>query len=212
MIIAVDGPSGSGKSTISKIVAKQLNINYLDTGAMYRAVTFYALENKLDLNSESEIENHIRHINITFNENKISLNGQELNDEIRQPIISQNVSKIASYKCVREFLVAQQQLIGKQSDCILDGRDIASVVFPNAEYKFYLNASAEMRAYRRYLENKDKEFAQSEQQILEEIKARDILDSTREESPLIKVSDAIEIDTSNIGINEVVAEILKNIK
>jgi cytidylate kinase len=212
MIIAVDGPSGSGKSTISKIVANNLKINYLDTGAMYRAVTLYALENKLNLDDENIINAHIENINITYKENILSLNGYELKDEIRQPLISQNVSKIASYKCVREFLVSQQQIIGQQNDCILDGRDIASVVFPNADYKFYLNASAEMRAHRRYLENKDKEFAQTESQILEEIKRRDILDSTREESPLIKVSEAIEIDTSNIGIDEVVAEILKNIK
>jgi cytidylate kinase len=212
MIIAVDGPSGSGKSTISKIVAKHLNINYLDTGAMYRAVTYYAIENSLDLDKETEIISNIDKIKITFNENKIFLNGVELNDEIRQPLVTQNVSKIASYKSVREFLVGQQQIIGKQSDCILDGRDIASVVFPEAEYKFYLNASAQMRAHRRYLENKNKEFAQSEEEILIEIEARDIMDSTRKESPLVKVSDAIEIDTSNIGIEEVVAEILKKIK
>jgi cytidylate kinase len=212
MIIAVDGPSGSGKSTISKIVAKHLNINYLDTGAMYRAVTYYAIENSLDLDKETEIISNIDKIKITFNENKIFLNGLELKDEIRQPLVTQNVSKIASYKSVREFLVGQQQIIGKQSDCILDGRDIASVVFPEAEYKFYLNASAQMRAHRRYLENKDKEFGQSEEEILIEIEARDIMDSTRKESPLVKVSDAIEIDTSNIGIEEVVAEILKKIK
>jgi cytidylate kinase len=212
MIIAVDGPSGSGKSTISKIVAAHLNINYLDTGAMYRAVTYYVIKNNIDLNDVDRIKIILDNINISFNENNLYLNGLELNDEIREPIISQNVSKIASYKCVRDFLVTQQQLIGKQNDCILDGRDIASVVFPNADFKFYLNASAETRAHRRFLENKEKEYAQSEEQILSEIKARDIMDSTRKESPLIKVSDAIEIDTSNISIDEVVIEILKKIK
>jgi len=212
MIIALDGPAGSGKSTIAKLVAKELNINYLDTGAMYRMVTLYFLNNKLNLNDENVVNDNLCNISIFIKSNSFFLNGENVDEKIRSVEVTRNVSLAASYRKVREFLVEQQREIAKENSCILDGRDIGSVVFPNADYKFFMTASPETRAKRRFLQCQDSNSTQTEKEILEEIIKRDHIDTTREESPLLKTSDAIEIDSSYLTIEQTTEAIIKNIK
>jgi len=215
--IAVDGPAGAGKSTVSKMVAEKLNLFYIDTGAMYRAITYALLKNNIDLHNETQIENFIKSINFSLkknpetNEMKIFINGKSVNEELRKKIIDLNVSLVSSYKCVRDFLVKLQQELGKNYNVILDGRDIGTVVFPDADFKFYLDASVDVRAKRRLNDAKNKE-QRSIEEIKNEIIERDKLDSTREISPLKKANDAIYIDTSHLSIEEVVNLMIKKIK
>ncbi len=217
MKIAVDGPAGAGKSTVSKMVAEKLNLFYIDTGAMYRAITYALLKNNIDLHNETQIENFIKSINFSLkknpetNEMKIFINGKSVNEELRKKIIDLNVSLVSSYKCVRDFLVKLQQELGKNYNVILDGRDIGTVVFPDADFKFYLDASVDVRAKRRLNDAKNKE-QRSIEEIKNEIIERDKLDSTREISPLKKANDAIYIDTSHLSIEEVVNLMIKKIK
>ena len=217
MKIAVDGPAGAGKSTVSKMVAEKLNLFYIDTGAMYRAITYALLKNNIDLHNEKQIENFIKSINFSLkknpetNEMKIFINGKSVNEELRKKIIDLNVSLVSSYKCVRDFLVKLQQELGKNYNVILDGRDIGTVVFPDADFKFYLDASVDVRAKRRLNDAKNKE-QRSIEEIKNEIIERDKLDSTREISPLKKANDAIYIDTSHLSIEEVVNLMIKKIK
>ncbi len=207
MIIALDGPAGSGKSTIAKLIAKQNNINYLDTGAMYRMVTYYLLSNNIDLNNEEACEQELSNINLLIKDGEFILNDQVVNDEIRSVNVTQNVSVVAAQKAIRAFLVDQQRVIAGNVSCILDGRDIGTVVFPNADYKFFLTASAEVRAQRRFDQNSGQANEQSYEEILKDIIRRDEIDSTRKEAPLKKADDAIEIDSSYLSIEEVATEI-----
>lgn len=206
MIIAIDGPSGSGKSTISKLLSNKLNMEYIDTGAMYRAVAYYLIKNDLLLNEEN-----IKEIEIDFKNNNVLLNGENVEKYIRTQEISSYASKVSADKNVREKLVKIQRDISKNKDIILDGRDIGTVVFPNADYKIYLNANSKCRAKRRFEEIKDKENVSFEE-VLSQIERRDFADSTREISPLKKAEDAIEIDTSEMSIDEVLEEIIKIVK
>ena len=205
LIVAIDGPAGSGKSTIAKLIAKKYNFTYNDTGAMYRMITLYLLQEKIDFENLKEIENILNnHINLDMKENKFFLNNKDVSQEIREPIISENVSKVASIKIVRDNLVSLQRKIASNKNVILDGRDIGTVVFPNAQVKIFLIASVEERANRRYKEFLEKNISISYEEVLKSLKERDFIDSTRKESPLVKAKDAIELDTTNLNLQEVV--------
>lgn len=204
--IAIDGPSGSGKSTIAKALASVLDIDYLDTGAMYRAVTYVLIKNNIDLHEEEVVCSFIKDIVMEIKNKRIFINNEDVQDFLRDQIITKNVSLISSYQCVRNKLVELQRLISREQSSILDGRDIGTVVLPHAKYKFYLNADVEIRAQRRYEETKEDV---SYEEILADIIKRDEYDKNRDISPLRKASDAIEIDSSSLTIAEVIDEILK---
>lgn len=211
MIIAIDGPAGSGKSTISKLVAKDLDLIYLDTGAMYRLVTLKALKmGILDGNLEDldKINELLDNLEIDIREDGFYLDGVDVSEEIRKPIVSENVSKIAAIKEVRIKMVDLQRKFSKAKNVILDGRDIGTVVFPNADLKVFLVADARERANRRYKELTEKGENVSLEEIYQNILMRDKIDSTREEAPLKKAEDAVEVDTTSKNIDEVKEEIL----
>ncbi|MBL0701820.1 MAG: (d)CMP kinase [Spiroplasma sp.] len=212
MIIAIDGPAGSGKSTIAKIIAKELNLKYLDTGAMFRMVTYYLLINNIDVNNPNDVAHNLENISINMENNNFFLNDVDVSMEIRSIDVTKNVALIASYKSVRDLLLKQQREIALKADSILDGRDIGSVVFPNAEFKFYLDASVEARAQRRFLQNKNQNSEQSLKVIKKEIEQRDYSDMNRIESPLVRAKDAQVIDSSELEIDDVVKIITKKIK
>lgn len=212
MIIAVDGPAGAGKSTISKLIAKKLNINYIDTGAMYRAVTYKCLSEGVDVNNEEAVIEVAKRTDIDFRDNNIYLDSKIVNEEIRTREVSANVSDVAKVKEVRYLMVDVQREIGTRNDVILDGRDIGSYVFPNADYKFFLVATPEERGKRRYKELCEKGYEGTLEEIIKDIEKRDEIDSNREFAPLKKADDAIEIDTTGLGIDEVVEAVVSNIK
>lgn len=204
-IIALDGPSGSGKSTIANLLANKLKISYLNTGSMYRALTLYFLENNIKKSDNIDIK-ILKKINIDINEDKVFLNGKDISQEIRDKEVTENVSWVSSIPIVREYLVEMQRNISKNKSIILDGRDIGTVVFPDAKYKFYLDASSFVRAKRRFEQNEiDKSF----EEIKKDIEKRDYLDSHREISPLKKAEDAIEIDSSDLTIDQTIEKILE---
>ncbi len=216
MNIAIDGPSGAGKSTIAKLLAKELNITYLDTGAMYRALGLKAFNEKVPLNDEEEIEKLINRTSIDIfpseNGSVVYLDGEDVSAAIRQHHISKMASDISALKSVRIYMVDLQQKIAAARDSVLDGRDIGTVVLPDADFKFYLTASAEVRAKRRY----DELIARGEKcdlsQIKKDIIDRDYNDMHRQHSPLKKADDAVEIDSSNLTIDEVKNKILEIIR
>ena len=212
MIIAVDGPAGAGKSTISKLIAKKLNINYIDTGAMYRAVTYKCLSEGVDVKNEEAVIEVAKRTDIDFRDNNIYLDSKVVNEEIRTREVSANVSDVAKIKEVRYLMVDVQREIGTRNDVILDGRDIGSYVFPNADYKFFLVATPEERGRRRYKELCEKGFEGTLEEIIKDIEKRDEIDSNREFAPLKKADDAIEIDTTGLGIDEVVEDVVSKIK
>lgn len=205
-IIALDGPSGSGKSTIANLLAKKLKISYLNTGSMYRALTLYFLENNIKKSDDFD-KNILENINIDINKDKVFLNGEDVSKEIRDKEVTENVSWVSSMPAVREYLVEIQRNISNNKSIILDGRDIGTVVFPNAKYKFYLTASSHVRAKRRF---DQKEIDKSFEEIKEDIEKRDYLDSHREISPLKKADDAIEIDSSDLTIAQTIDKIIEN--
>lgn len=216
MQIAIDGPASSGKSTVAKIIADKLNLVYLDTGAMYRAVTLYILDNNIDYINIDELNNELKLITIDFkgsvSQQEVYLNGTNVSKEIRTSRVTQHVSEISAIEIVRKFLVKQQQAIATNHSVIMDGRDIGTVVLPEADYKFYLIASSRVRAERRFQENLLKGYSnQTIDEIEQSIIDRDSYDMNREISPLMKANDAIEIDTSLLDIEQVVQEILLHI-
>ena len=211
LVIAVDGPAGAGKSTIAKIIAKDLNINYIDTGAMYRAITYKCLSNNIDINNEEAVKEIAKQTDIDFKDNNIYLDGKIVNDEIRTIEVSNNVSNVAKIKEVRYLMVDVQREIGKRNSVILDGRDIGSYVFPNADYKFFLVATPEERGKRRHKELTEKGYEVSLEEIISDIIKRDEIDSNREFAPLVKAEDAIEIDTTGKGIEQVVQSVIEKI-
>lgn len=207
-IIAIDGPSGSGKSTISNELADILKIQYLNTGAMYRAVTHFFLENDINEDvSDEQIFSMLNKISINFIDNEIYLNGKNIEKEIRTDQVTKNVSWVSANALVREKLVSMQRAIANEKSFVLDGRDIGTVVFPDAKYKFYLTASSKERARRRFLQNEsDLTIEEIEKSIID----RDLYDSSREISPLRKADDAIEIDSSNQSIDQTIDAILSH--
>lgn len=210
--IAIDGYSSCGKSTMAKDLAKEIGYIYVDTGAMYRSVTLYALRNNL-FNAdgsirEQELQEQMKNINISFQFNKETgrpdtyLNGENVENEIRTMEVSSHVSPIATLAFVREALVEQQQRMGAEKGIVMDGRDIGTVVFPDAELKIFVTASAEVRAQRRYDELKAKGMEADFADILKNVQERDYIDSHRETSPLRKADDALELDNSKLTIAE----------
>lgn len=208
--IAVDGPAGSGKSTICDIVAERLNIIHIDTGSMYRAITYLALEKKIDLNDEKSYS-FVKDASIVYEENKIFANGIDVTKQIRSLEVTKNVSKVSSFPSVRKHLVKLQRKASKGKNVIMDGRDIGSVVLPNADLKIFLTANIEERAKRRMLELHAKGQDVDLLTMIEDIKIRDHKDSTRKVSPLIVPKDAIIVDSTNYSIEETVEVIIKEI-
>ena len=210
--VAVDGPAGAGKSSISKIVAKKLGYLYIDTGAMYRSVTWAVLHNHIDVNNQKAVEELLPELDLTMEASddscKVFIAGQDVTDFIRTPQVNNAVSIVASYKGVRQYLVERQRLMAEAGGVILDGRDIGSVVLPNAELKIYLTASVEARAMRRYLEVKGTVNEQTLEDIKDSVMQRDDMDKNRKESPLIQVEDAVLVDSSEMTFDETVEHIL----
>ena len=212
MIIAIDGPAASGKSTTAIGVAKRLGITYLDTGAMYRAVTFGLIENDIKFEDSSELDNYLKQIKLRLSETKsgviLNLDGRNISKEIRSSKVTENVSEVSALKKVRDSMVLIQRKMAKKNDCILEGRDIGTVVFPNADFKFFLIADEKVRAKRRQNDLKKMGEQKSIDNVTRDIIKRDHKDSTRKHSPLIKSENAIIIDTSNLGINKVIDKIV----
>ena len=207
--IAIDGPAAAGKSTVAKLVAKKLGYIYIDTGAMYRAVTFYCLEKGIDCQNVEAVNEVVEDVEVTlFQDHTVMLNGKNVTKEIRSTPVARNVSYIAANKCVRLHLVKQQRLMAEKESVVMDGRDIGTYVLPKADVKIFQIASVETRAQRRYLENMEKGIECTIESIEEEIRMRDHIDSTRDFAPLSKAEDAVAIDTSDMTIEEVVNAIL----
>lgn len=209
--IAIDGPAGTGKSTVAKKIAEILEIDYLDTGAMYRAVAKFFLDNNID---PCEIDNNtvekiFKEINFDFKNNSLYMNGKILSDEIRSPEVGKIVSKVASLEAIRKKLTLIQRELAKGKSIVVEGRDIGTVVLPDAEVKIFLTASAEERARRRLKELIEKGINVSFKEVFDEIVQRDRIDSTRKVAPLKAAKDAVIIDTDGLTVEEVVEKILE---
>lgn len=206
-IVAIDGPAGSGKSTVAKILAKKYAMTYLDTGAMYRMCALYFIENEISIDNKKNIEENLPLINIDIEKDKFFLNGKDVSLEIRTPKVTGMVSYVAKIKEIREKMVELQRKISEGKDVILDGRDIGTVVFPNADLKIFLVASPEERAKRRMKDYEEKGIHEDYEKVLASILERDFIDSTRKEGPLKKANDAVEISTDGDTIDETVAKL-----
>lgn len=205
-VVAIDGYSSCGKSTLAKALAKKLHFIYVDSGAMYRAVTLYFLRNNTDLTNHDLIIDALEHIDLNFHsrdyQSHILLNGEEVSEEIRQMPVSESVSLIASIKEVRKAMVRKQQKMGKSKNMIMDGRDIGTTVFPDAQVKIFMTADPKIRAERRYNELMAKGEDVSLEEIFDNLAHRDFLDTTREESPLVRAEDAIILDNTELTEQE----------
>lgn len=210
--IAIDGPAAAGKSTVAKIIAKKLSYVYIDTGAMYRALTYAALQSGVDVDDEESVARILRSIDIQLRNDgdvqRVLLNGSDVTDVIRTPEVTNTVSVPAKHRLVREEMVKRQRLLGENGGVVMDGRDIGTHVLPHAEVKIFLLASVEERAQRRHIENIEKGFPSDLENLKEEISFRDKLDSEREVAPLKKAVNAIEVDTTSLSIEEVVEKIM----
>ena len=214
IIIAIDGFSACGKSTTAKAAAKVLGYRYIDSGAMYRAVTYYFLEHHVALTNPKEVDSALRQLKITFQINakgtsETFLNGLNVEKKIRNMRIAENVSQVSALKQVRVAMVEQQRKLGRERGIVMDGRDIGTVVFPDAELKIFLTADILVRAFRRQQELLEKKEMVAFDDIVINLKKRDEIDSTRAESPLVKAKKAIEIDTTHVTIDEQVEEVLR---
>lgn len=206
--IAIDGPAGSGKSTVARLLAKKLNLVYLDTGAMYRAIAWRASSEQVDVMDELAVANVAESTDFQIDPTGLLINGEHVDESLRTPQISRLASEIAKHPKVRKILVSKQQALAKKHSIVMDGRDIGTVVLPDAEVKIFLNASIEERALRRYRELKQKGYSCDFDQLREEIRLRDKNDQSRSVSPLKKAEDAILIDTTHLTIEEVLEQIL----
>ena len=215
MIIAIDGPAASGKSTTAKMVAEKLNYLYLDTGAMYRTVTYHFIREKVNIENPSEIAKSISNLNLSIinegNTTKIFLGGEDITALIRTTEVTSHVSKVSALPEVREELVSLQRNLMRGQNAVVEGRDIGSVVFPDAKFKFYITADVKTRARRRYHDLKKINEELSVEEIVKDLKRRDQYDSSRDHSPLAKAEDAIEIDTTKLTIDEQVELICSHI-
>ena len=207
IVVAIDGYSSCGKSTLAKALAKKLAFIYIDSGAMYRAVTLYFIRNNVDITSESAVKNALQNIELNFHardyESHILLNGEEVSEEIRQMPVSENVSEVSANKLVRHDMVQQQQRMGKSKNIVMDGRDIGTAVFKDAQVKFFMTADPKIRAERRHKELISKGDTRTTlEEVFENIAHRDYADTTRLESPLTRADDAIILDNTNITQEE----------
>ncbi len=210
--IAIDGPGGAGKSTIAKLIAKKLGIDYIDTGAMYRALGLKMMNLGLDLQDEEALKSVLDKTEIDFKNGDIILDGQVVSELIRTPEVSMAASKVSAFGFVRKHMVSAQQKMGESKSVIMDGRDICTDVFPDAEYKYFVTADAEERAMRRYKELLEKGQEAVFEQVLADIKQRDHNDMTRAVSPLKQAEDAELVDTTNMTIDQVVDYICGKVK
>ncbi len=211
-VVAIDGPAGSGKGTVAKTLAKLCNLTYIDTGAMYRAIAYLTLKNNIDITDEDNIVDMARSSKIDFIDGKTYLNGIDVSDDIRTMEVTRIVSPISSIVKLREILVDLQRKMAEGKDVIMEGRDITTVVFPNADYKFYLDASVTERANRRFKENTLKGMNVSYEEILENIKKRDYNDMHKEVGALTRTKDSIYIDSTDLTIDEVIDKMRKIIE
>lgn len=207
--VTVDGPSGSGKSTVCKLISNILNIEYLDTGSMYRSLAYFCLKKNINLEDEEEVMHVLNNLDITFESSKIKVNGEFLRDKIRTNDVSMAASKVSTYYSVRERLVEIQRQIANNKAIIIDGRDAGTNILKYADYKFYLDASPEVRAKRRFNEQKDDS---SYETILKDIKLRDEQDKNRKYAPLKRAEDAVYINSDDMNIDEVVEKIIEIIR
>lgn len=218
IVIALDGNSGCGKSSTAKVLAKKLKYIYIDTGAMYRAVTLFFIKHNIDLKNDLDVAEALKQIDISFEynietaKNETFLNGKNVENKIRQMEVSNMVSPVSEISMVRRKLVEQQRRLGKEKGVVMDGRDIGTVVFPDAELKIFMTAALEVRALRRQKELMEKNTEVELEEVIENLKNRDNIDSSRADSPLKKAQDAYEIDTSNLTFDEQVNQILDLIK
>jgi len=216
IVIAIDGFSSCGKSTVAKALAKKLNFIYIDSGAMYRAVTLYFLRNKVDLNDAEAVKHALSNIHLNFltkdAQTVITLNDEDVSEEIRQMPVAEKVSTVSAIKAVRTEMVKQQQRMGKSGNIVMDGRDIGTVVFPNADLKLFMTADPEIRAARRYDELIAKGENVKMEEIFDNLAFRDHQDTTRVESPLIQAPDAVVLDNSHINQEEQLEFVLSHLK
>lgn len=216
MIIAIDGPAASGKSTTAKLVAENLSIIYIDTGAMYRTVTLQLLRSNVNFDNSYKVSTILDNMIIDMydynGKNIVKLNNEDVSDLIRSTHVTKHVSEVSSLSNVRKSMVTMQREIGNKADCVIEGRDIGTIVFPNAEYKFYIFADIKMRALRRLKELEQLGIIKSLDDVMSDLKIRDHKDSNRDNSPLRKADDAVQIDTSNLSIDKQVNLIINHIK
>lgn len=216
MNIAIDGPAGAGKSAISKRLAKELGILYVDTGALYRSIALYLLNSGVNIEDAATVEKSLQNITVELKyqqgQQHVFLNGEDVSEQIRTELVSMTSSKVSSLPCVRSFLFDLQREIAQNNDCIMDGRDIGTVVLPQAEVKIFLTASPEVRAKRRYKELREKGQDVSYDALLQDINQRDYNDTHRAIAPLKQAEDAVLLDTSDLNIDQVISEMKKIIE
>ncbi len=211
-VITIDGPSGSGKGTIAKLLAKKLGYSYLDTGALYRAVAWQAEQKKINIDDESALDNMLKNINISFENERILVDGQDISAEIRTAEISDLSSRASVKPAVRSALFDIQRILCLQGKVVIEGRDTGTTIFPESENKFYLDASVEERARRRFKELKIRDPEMTMDRTIDDIRNRDLRDSTRNSSPLRKTDDMVYVDSTGMEIDEVVSHILDRLK